>query len=291
MPRRRSIPGPADAFVRGNDDDEDGEPTTTTTATVEKMREMKKNVLNRQRQLEEELDADLFASAPWKRALEALDVEIYNPNSLECRNNVGWVRRGGWRCGRVPRMICAFREYGTSSNGDGAATVCDPTGEMRAVIHRDLVTSEPDLGAGCVCVLKDAPVLSVNSMAHALVVSNESLVAVFKAEVDLDALATAKRSMIEERQQLRERLRENAVRDALDVDWDDGAMDADANEAHENREDPQFEDSKTDEKENMEIARDEPAGAGDCDAAVGRDEDEGTGEDAFAKELAALYGL
>jgi len=288
---RRSIPGPANAFVRGNDDDE---PTTTrrvAASSVEKMRKKEKNVLNRQRQLEEELDADLFASAPWKRALEALDVEIYNPNSLECRNNVGWVRRGGWRCGRVPRMICAIREYGTSSNGDGAATVCDPTGEMRAVIHRDLVTSEPDLGAGCVCVLKDAPVLSVNSMAHALIVSNESLVAVFKAEVDLDALATAKRSMIEERQQLRERLRENAVLDALDVDWDDGATDTDANETHENQEDPQFEDSKTDEEENMEIASDAPTGGGDCDGAVGRDEDGGPGEDAFAKELAALYGL
>jgi hypothetical protein len=90
---------------------------------------------------------------------------------------------------------------------------------------------------------------------------------------------------------LRERLRENAVLDALDVDWDDGATDTDANETHENQEDPQFEDSKTDEEENMEIASDAPTGGGDCDGAVGRDEDGGSGEDAFAKELAALYGL
>ena len=99
-------------------------------------------ISNAQRQLRDELDESLFLSAPWRRALDALDVERFDPSVAECRHNVGWVRRGGWRSGRLPRAAGIFRELGATSNGDGAGVMCDPTGEIRVIVHRELMESE-----------------------------------------------------------------------------------------------------------------------------------------------------
>ena len=216
----RPIPGPANAFAsreniahaRANGEGDEGAREATPNDATSS---------NPAATAEDVLDAALFASAPWRRALDAIDVENFDPNRAECKYNVAWLRRGGWRSGRAPRVAGALRELGATSNGDGAGTLCDPTGEIRVIVHRELMMSERALASGCAVVLRDVPVLSVDATAHALAVTSENLVAVFEADVDAYAASAAKRTRIE-REALRERLRESAVIEAVSaVDWED----------------------------------------------------------------------
>jgi hypothetical protein len=234
----RAIPGPANIYARPAI--EHGAMSTARTAAS-------RVDLNAHRQLAGDSytgdadagddDVDVFAtSAPWQLALEALDRTEFDANANECRYNVGWIRRGGWRSGRAPRVVALVRDFGITNDGDGSGTLCDPTGEIRLIVHRELLTPSTTtaIARGCAVLLRDAPVVSVDATtAHALVATRESLVAVFAAEEDADAVEMAKRCKAE-REVMRERLRETAAREAMDVEWDDddagddgfGAVDA-----------------------------------------------------------------
>ena len=286
----RAIPGPANAFTphlaRASVTES---PSTVVDAARARSTPAEARIegafSNAQRQLCDELDESLFLSAPWRRALDALDVDRFDPSVAECRHNVGWVRRGGWRSGRLPRASGVFRELGATSNGDGAGIMCDPTGEIRVIVHRELMESERALVAGCAVVIRDAPVLSAHGVAHAVVVTSESLVAVFEPDVDVDAVNLARRTKME-RNALRERLRESAVLEAMEgvefedfeEDAGDGGGEERARESHGAREDEK--DARTTETATPIVSNDRTT-SDDAPAAEGPSD--------FALQLAALY--
>ncbi len=286
----RAIPGPANAFTShlarasvvespSTVDDVARARSTPAEARTEDA------ISNAQRQLRDELDESLFLSAPWRRALDALDVERFDPSVAECRHNVGWVRRGGWRSGRLPRAAGIFRELGATSNGDGASVMCDPTGEIRVIVHRELMESERALVSGCAVVIRDAPVLSAHGAAHAVVVTSESLVAVFEPDVDVDAVNLARRTKME-RNALRERLRESAVLEAMEgVGFEDFEEDAGGGDGEERERENH--DEREDEKDATTTDVTTPVVS--FDRATGDDAPTGEGPSDFALQLAALY--
>ena len=75
--------------------------------------------------------------------------------------------------------------------------------------------SERALVSGCAVVIGTLQCSVRARAAHAVVVTSESLVAVFEPDVDVDAVNLARRTKME-RNALRERLRERAVLEAME---------------------------------------------------------------------------
>ena len=221
----RDIPGPAAIFVNAREGD--CVHARASVSALDDAADGERRALdsNDERQLavdRDEFDAAAFDLSPWRRACEALDVCTDDYTTFEPRNGVGWIRRGGWRSSRVPRGAFVLRELGKTTNGDGAGTMCDPTGEIRVVVHRDLMANEPGLRAGSAIVVRDAPVLSADTRSHAVCVSNANLVAIFEPEGEIGGSAEPGKSAKEKRDELRRRLLESAVEDAMaGVVWDD----------------------------------------------------------------------
>lgn len=221
----RPVPGPAGALVaptaRRTADDRARAPAETSRALENAA--PSSNAAQRQPSVSRDnLDDVAFDSAPWTRATEALDV----PSDAEPKHGVGWIRRGGWRSSRVPRGAFVVRELGATSSGDGAGTMCDPTGEIRVIVHGDLMASEPALRAGCAVVLREAPILSADGRSHAVCVTSECLVAVFEGESEVGTSAPHGKTAKERREDLRQRLLESAAQEALaGVVWEDESED------------------------------------------------------------------
>lgn len=221
----RPIPGPAAALVapvaRHPTDPGARSPEETTRAFENG--DPRSNASQRQLAVSREyLDDVAFDVAPWTLATEALDV----PHDAEPKHGVGWIRRGGWRSSRVPRGAFVVRELGATSSGDGAGTMCDPTGDVRVIVHEDLMAGEPALRAGCAVVLRDAPILSADGRSHAVCVTSECLVAVFEGETEVGTSAPGEKSAKERREDLRQRLLESVAREALaGVVWEDESDD------------------------------------------------------------------
>jgi len=197
------------------------------------------------------------------------------------KTDVGWIRRGGWRAGRVRRFAGAAREVFITPNGDGGGVLCDESGEIRFIVDRDVVRECEGGGIGMrdgrILTLRDAPVLTAGSGAHALVITKASLVSVLTNDDDVDDVGV-KESARAKREALRDRLRASAAEAAaFDVDWED----AEADEAEDNEGEDEEENARRGYGGDREI---------ECEDEAGR---RGKGSEAtasaFAMSVAAMF--
>jgi hypothetical protein len=125
-----------------------------------------------------------FKLGSWRRALDTIDVDVFEPTNPLVKTNCEWILSGGWRSTRCQRLCVAILNDSTTPWGDKKIVVGDPTGQIRCTVHKDVVNAEPDaIRKGGSLLLKDVPILTfAECTEHQLVVTENELVQCFAPE-------------------------------------------------------------------------------------------------------------
>ena len=123
-------------------------------------------------------DSPWFKLGAWRRLLDALDLEAFDPASPLLRTNVAWILNGGWRGQRVHRLAVVVQDAFETAFGDLKVVLADPTGSIRCTVHRDVAAADPRaFRKGGALLLQNVPVLTLAEFTeHYLVVAENELV-------------------------------------------------------------------------------------------------------------------
>jgi len=129
-------------------------------------------------------DSPWFKLGAWRRLLDALDLEAFDPASPLLRTNVAWILNGGWRGQRVHRLAVVVQDAFETAFGDLKVVLADPTGSIRCTVHRDVAAADPRaFRKGGALLLQNVPVLTLAEFTeHYLVVAENELVQTFEPD-------------------------------------------------------------------------------------------------------------
>ena len=85
-----------------------------------------------------------FKLGSWRRALDTIDVDQFEPTNPLLKTNCAWILEGGWKTTRCQRLCVAILNNFRSEFGDMNVVVGDPTGQIRCVVHKDVVKADSD---------------------------------------------------------------------------------------------------------------------------------------------------
>ena len=85
-----------------------------------------------------------FKLGSWRRALDTIDVDQFEPTNPLLKTNCAWILEGGWKTTRCQRLCVAILNNFRSEFGDMNIVVGDPTGQIRCVVHKDVVKADSD---------------------------------------------------------------------------------------------------------------------------------------------------
>ncbi|KAJ2395664.1 hypothetical protein GGI05_001482 [Coemansia sp. RSA 2603] len=146
-----------------------------------------------QQRTEKTSDAD-FESGTWAAMLDFLNLPSYTPQTTrhimrEHKDVAGvtvqWVQQNAKQTQKVPRMLVQIQDI-TGGNGDSDASsvLVDPTGEISASIHRQVVTDlSRECTAGTSIILDNVVVMLLPGAKPFLVITSASIMRVFAVEV------------------------------------------------------------------------------------------------------------
>ena len=125
-----------------------------------------------------------FKLGSWRRALDTIDVDQFEPTNPLLKTNCAWILEGGWKTTRCQRLCVAILNNSRSEFGDMNIVVGDPTGQIRCVVHKDVVQADSDaIRKGGSLLLKNVPVITFpECIEHMLVVTENELVQCFAPE-------------------------------------------------------------------------------------------------------------
>lgn len=125
-----------------------------------------------------------FKLGSWRRALDTIDVDQFEPTNPLLKTNCAWILEGGWKTTRCQRLCVAILNNFKSEFGDMKIVVGDPTGQIRCIVHKDVVKAESDaIRKGGSLLLKNVPIITFpECIEHMLVVTENELVQCFAPE-------------------------------------------------------------------------------------------------------------
>lgn len=125
-----------------------------------------------------------FKLGSWRRALDTIDVDQFEPTNPLLKTNCAWILEGGWKTTRCQRLCVAILNNSRSEFGDMNIVVGDPTGQIRCVVHKDVVKADSDaIRKGGSLLLKNVPIITFpECIEHMLVVTENELVQCFAPE-------------------------------------------------------------------------------------------------------------
>ncbi|KAI8325544.1 hypothetical protein GQ54DRAFT_203282 [Martensiomyces pterosporus] len=179
--KRQEIPGPAGLI---------GEPQISGGGVAGTQKPMSpfKTPLSRRVRSEQSSDVD-FEGGTWAAMLDHLKMPTYKPSTAkQVTRTIGhakWpIRRvlESVRTQKIKTMLVQLREV-FSSDVDSSALVVDPTGEMRASIHKVVMRRFAHfLCVGCSVILKDVVAMKMPGAQPFLVITAESIDQIFTAK-------------------------------------------------------------------------------------------------------------
>ncbi|KAJ2552635.1 hypothetical protein IWW35_002230 [Coemansia sp. RSA 1878] len=177
-PKRQRIPGPAGLV-------DSAEPVAAAT---QKRASPFKTPLSR-RMYNEQADSVDFEGGTWAAMLDHLKLPSYTPATaksvVRANGAAEWpIRRvlEASHTQRVRIMLVQLRDMG-SSDSDACVSVADPTGEMRASIHRPVMKRFLHfLAAGTSIILKDVVALKLPGAPPYLVITAASIEQIFTSK-------------------------------------------------------------------------------------------------------------
>ncbi|KAJ1723166.1 hypothetical protein LPJ53_002478 [Coemansia erecta] len=147
----------------------------------------------RQQRTEKASDAD-FESGTWAAMLDFLNLPSYTPQTARqiMRDHkdvagvtVQWVQKNAKQTQKVPRMLVQIQDImGGSGDADASSVLVDPTGEISASIHRQVVADlSRECTVGTSIILENVVVMALPGAKPFLVITSASIVRVFAVEV------------------------------------------------------------------------------------------------------------
>ncbi|KAJ1644720.1 hypothetical protein LPJ64_003636 [Coemansia asiatica] len=184
MSGRQELPGPAGLINSTTEDI--GETIAPTQRPVSVFR----TPFARRPGAESASEAD-FESGTWSAMLDFLQLPSYTPKTAkrimrDHKDSVGvsiqWVQKNVKQTQKVCRMLVQIQDI-VGGDHDVNAVVVDPTGEMSASIHRQVVVDlARECTAGTSVILENVVVLVLAGARPSLVVTSASIVRVFAVE-------------------------------------------------------------------------------------------------------------
>ncbi|KAJ2615052.1 hypothetical protein H4S08_001409 [Coemansia sp. RSA 1365] len=176
--KKQTIPGPAGLL----------EETSTSVALTQKPVSPFKTPLSRRAEHEQSSSVD-FEGGTWAAMLDHLEMPTYNPSTAKTITRT--VEAAKWpirrvlellRTQRIHIMLVQLRDLG-SSDTDASVVIVDPTGEMRASIHKPVIKRFIHfLAAGSSIILKDVVAVKGPGTQPFLVITAASIEQIFTSK-------------------------------------------------------------------------------------------------------------
>ncbi|KAJ2799617.1 hypothetical protein H4R20_004367 [Coemansia guatemalensis] len=176
--KRQTIPGPAGLL----------EETSTSVALTQKPVSPFKTPLSRRAEREQSSSVD-FEGGTWAAMLDHLEMPTYTPSTAKTVTQT--IEAAKWpirrvlellRTQRIQMMLVQLRDLG-SSDTDASVVLVDPTGEMRASIHKPVIKRFIHfLAAGTSIILKDVVAVKVPGAQPFLVITAASIEQIFTSK-------------------------------------------------------------------------------------------------------------
>ncbi|KAJ1878969.1 hypothetical protein H4R99_001455 [Coemansia sp. RSA 1722] len=187
---RQELPGPAGLINSTTED------VSETIAPTQRPVSVFRTPFARQPGKESASEAD-FESGTWSAMLDYLQLPSYTPRTSkrimrDHKDTIGvtvhWVQKNVKQTQKVCRMLVQIQDI-VGGDHDVNAVVVDPTGEMAASIHRQVVVDlARECTAGTSVILESVVVLVLAGAKPSLVVTSASIVRVFAVETSGSAL-------------------------------------------------------------------------------------------------------
>ncbi|KAJ2787189.1 hypothetical protein GGI15_000909 [Coemansia interrupta] len=184
---RQEVPGPAGLVNRGSAED----CPDMAAPTQRPVSAFRTPFSASQQRGSKASDAD-FESGTWAAMLDFLSLPSYTPQTArqiqrEHRDVVGatvqWVQRNAKQTQKVARMLVQIQDITGGGDADASSVLVDPTGEIAASIHRQVVADlRSECTAGTSVILENVVAMALPGARPFLVITSASIMRVFAVE-------------------------------------------------------------------------------------------------------------